>query len=126
MRYIPQWEVEEVWDKAAPMLQLAVSRQTAFNIEGLKTMLLRGEMHLWVHQSAAMTTQIQTFQLERVCVIVLCGGTDLSEWADGAWATLLKYARSFGCAAIMVYGRSGWAKVRPEFEITDTVLRYKL
>lgn len=126
MQYVPAWEVEEVWQRASPLLALAVERQTAFNLEGLKAMLLRGEMHLWLNESAAMVTQIQTFQLERICVIVLCGGSGLETWAEKIRGTILKYAKSFGCAAVMVYGRSGWSRVFPELRVTDTVMRYKL
>lgn len=125
MNYLPQWDVDSVWAKALPMLQGALAQQTAFNADGLHGMLLRGEMHLWMNDNAAAVTQIQTFQLERVCVVVLCGGAGL-EASDETWQQFTRYARSYGCAAIMVYGRAGWSRVIPGLVVTDTIMRFKL
>lgn len=126
MRFIPQWEIDSEWSRLLPLLKLPLDRQTAFDEVGLYTMLKRGEMQLWDAGDAAVVTQLQTYQLERICAIVLAGGTHLHNWKNGMLGMLTRYAKFNGCKALCITGRSGWSRVLDGFEVTDTVMRKTL
>lgn len=126
MRYIPQWEIDSEWTRLLPMLKLPLDRQTAFDEIGLYAMLKRGEMQLWDATDAALVTQIQTYQLERICMLVLAGGTQMNELKDDAIETVSRYAKFNGCKALCINGREGWSRALPEFKIIGTVMRMNL
>lgn len=126
MIFIPPWDVDSNWVDYADRLAPALGRQTAFDEAGIKSMLTQGNMHLWDAGHAVLVTQIQAFQLERVCVIVMCAGRDMESWSDEAWAVICRYAGHHGCKAIQVYGRAGWSRARPELKVVETVMRAEL
>ena len=126
MRYIPQWEIDSEWTRLLPMLKMPLDRQTAFDEIGLYAMLKRGEMQLWDAVDAALVTQIQTYQLERICMLVLAGGTNLDNWKRDMLDMIVRYAKFNGCKALCINGRAGWSRIVPEFNVTDTVMRMNL
>ena len=124
---MPLWDIEREWDAIAPLLARALSKQTALSLESVKADCLRGKFWLWhVPGRAAFLTEIQTFPLERICMIVLCGGEGMDDWVQQADDTLTRHARHFGCSALMIVGRPGWHRACPAYEISDYVLRKAL
>ena len=127
LEFIPVWDVEERWASVAALLEKALQKQTAMSLESVKQDCLKGKFWLWhVPGQVAFVTEIQQFALERICMIVLCGGEHIDEWLEHCDRTLTRHARHFGCAALMIVGRKGWARVCPEYEIQDYVMRKPL
>lgn len=126
VRFVPPWDIEEHWDHWLKLLEPAMDNQTALDGPTTLDLLKRGKMSLWDAGDAALVTCIEDMPLERVCIIVLCGGSHLSAWTDDAWNALCHYARFCGCGAMTAYGRTGWARARPEMKIVSTVMRAAL
>ena len=127
LEFVPMWDVDEHWAEIAPMLEKAIARQSAMSLDSTYQDLKRGKFFLWrVPGKAAFVTEIQNFPQERVCVVVLCGGEGIEEWLPAVDETIVRHARCFGCAALLIVGRRGWERVCPEFRVTDYVLRRSL
>lgn len=127
LELIPMWDLEEHWESVAPLLAKAIAKQTAMTLESVHADVKGAKFHLWhIPGKAAFVTQIQNFPSERICMIVLCGGEGMDEWLRIADETLTRYARSFGCNAMMIVGREGWSRVIPAYEVTDVVMRKAL
>jgi hypothetical protein len=127
LEYVPVWDVEREWETIAPLLSKALAKQTALSIESVKADCVRGRFWLWhVPGRVAFVTEIQNFPLERICMIVLCGGDGLSEWLTDADETLSRHAKHFGCAAMMIVGRPGWHRACAAYEVQDYVMRKAL
>ncbi len=124
--FIPLWDVDLVWPQAAPMLAKALALQESFSIESVYRGVKDGKFHLWLGDNVALITEIQQFPLERICMVVLCGGRAMESWEEIIDATITRYARTMGCAAMMIVGRRGWSKVYPEFHIDGYVMRKSL
>ncbi|MDE1828264.1 MAG: hypothetical protein KGH65_03840 [Candidatus Micrarchaeota archaeon] len=126
VKFIPFWDVDKHWDFCAPLLKKAVDLQTGWDLPSIKNEIMAGRMHLWATDNAAFVTQLQTFPLARVCVIFLCGGIGVDEWANEVTATLANYAKAHGCSSMVIVGRDGWEKRAPGFVRTDSVFRRAL
>ena len=127
LEFVPAWDIEEAWPEIAHMLAKALAKQTAMSLESVKADCVRGKFWLWrVPGRAAFLTEIQQFPLERICMIVLCGGDSLEEWLQVADETLTRHARHFGCSALMIVGRKGWSRACPAYEVQDYVMRKAL
>lgn len=127
LEFVPTWDIELVWPEVAPFLARALEKQTAMSLESVKADCVRGKFWLWrIRQRAAFLTEIQQFPLERICMIVLCGGDSLEEWVNEADETLTRHARHFGCSALMIVGRRGWSRACPAYEVQDYVMRKAL
>ena len=113
--------------EAAPFLELALARQTGMSLESVKADIKRVKFFLWVIPGkAAIVTEIQQYPLEKICMIVLCGGNGMEEWLESADATLCRHATHFGCTAVMIVGRSGWSRVLSDYQIQDVIMRKAL
>lgn len=127
LEFIPAWDLEERWSEVTPFLELALARQTGMNLESVKADVKRVKFFLWVIPGkAAIVTEIQQYALEKICMIVLCGGNGMEEWLELADATLCRHAKHFGCTAMMIVGRAGWSRVLPEYQIQDVIMRKSL
>lgn len=127
LEFIPAWDLEERWSEAAPFIERALARQSGMSLESVKADIKRVKFFLWlIPGRAAIVTEIQHYALEKICVIVLCGGDGMDEWLHHADATLCRHARHFGCAAMMIVGREGWSRVLPEYRVQDVIMRKPL
>jgi hypothetical protein len=128
VEFVPFWKIAERWADVAPHLARPLARQSALTLETLKASLIRGEMMLWeVRGEMAMVTQLQVFPAERICTIVLCGGTNLNRWKRAALREVAAYAKASGCTGLQIVGRRGWTRAVPEFQPTgEVVLRASL
>ncbi len=129
-RLVPAWDVDREWARLAPLVEKPLKLQTALNPDAVRAELLNGRMHLWDGGSVALVTQIQTFACERICVIVLAGGSGLvgrrnSALRESLLAEIERYAKAHGCSALQIVGRKGW--LRYGFDSThEVVMRRKL
>ena len=124
LQYIPLWDIEREWPAVEPLLLKALAKQTGLSAESVKADCLRGKFWLWhVPGRVAFVTEIQQFPLERICMIVLCGGDGIEDWLSEADDTLTRHAKHFGCAALMVIGRKGWSLAAPEYKLEAHVMR---
>ncbi len=127
LEFIPIWDVDLRWNEVAPFLEKPLRLQSAMSIESVHADCRSGKFHLWLLPGkAAFVTEVQQFPMERICMIVLCGGEDMGDWVVDADRTLTRYAASMGCKAMMIVGRSGWSRVNPAYQIQDTVMRKNL
>lgn len=125
--YVPVWDIEREWHDIAPLLAKALEKQTAMSLESVKADCLRGKFWLWhVPGLAAFVTELQQFPLERICMIVLCGGDDMENWLWDSDETLTRHARHFACSSLVIVGRRGWSRVCPAYQVQDFVLRKAL
>lgn len=127
LEFIPLWDLDEHWSECAPLLAKALARQSAMNLESVHQDVKRGKFLLWkISGHGALITEIQQFALEKICMVVLCGGDGMEEWLEVADRTLTRHAKALGCNALMIVGRPGWSKVVPSYQIQDVVMRKAL
>ena len=127
LEFIPVWDVDLRWNEVAPLLEKPLALQSAMSLESVHNDCRTGKFHLWsIPGEVAFVTEIQQFPMERICMIVLCGGDNMEGWIDEADKTLTRYALSMGCKAMMIVGRSGWSRVNTAYRIQDTVMRKSL
>lgn len=59
---------------------------------------------------AAVYSQIKDYPRRRLLEVPFIGGDGLARWRRELLATLDDFARKSGCADIVGFGRSGWAR----------------
>ncbi len=127
LEFIPLWDVDEHWPEVSKMLEKALAYQTGLSLDSVYSDLKRAKYLLWrIPGRAAIVTEIQPFALEKVCMVILCGGEKVTDWLPVAEETLSRHAKALGCAALVIIGRKGWSGIAPNFEITDFVMRKAL
>jgi len=131
IRQIPYWEIPEMWDQAAPLLQKVVDVQDEWNLASVYQKLLNPmdpvPFQLWMDEGFAMVSQIQTFPSgKRKCLLFMCGGEDLAAIAQAQTAVEMWAKRFWGCHKMMISGRRGWLKVLDGYEATNTVMEKTL
>src|SRR5262245_38613617 len=92
--------------------------------------ILAGRSLLWLAwngraiESAAATILINS-EVGKVCIITVCGGSDMKRWLP-LIGQIENYAKREGCARVRIYGRKGWLRVldgyKPEHIIMDKEL----
>jgi hypothetical protein len=104
--------VHEIWPYVATLLKKACCRTQLNAFEDIEADILSGRSLLWLAwdgrfvQSAAATVLINS-EIGEVCVITVCGGSEMKRWL-----TLIDqieaYAKREGCTRVRIYGRKGW------------------
>lgn len=106
--------VDEVWDRAAPLLQLAIDKgHGEYGIEHVYDWLKKEAMHLCIIMIndrivAAVCTEVIDHPLKRSFRASLLGGEGLKEWFDDWYAFFVVGARSVNADLLELYGRPGW------------------
>lgn len=127
LEFIPLWDLDEHWPECASFLARALATQNAMSLESVYADIKRGKFLLWkIASCAAIVTEVQPFALEKVCMVVLCGGDDMEEWVEEADATLTRHAKALGCGSLMIVGREGWSRVLPSYKVQSVVMRKAL
>lgn len=123
-------QVHIIWPEVSHWIKRAMQRGDLGRFDDVEDHVLNGRMLLWLVWDkpkilAAVVTQLATTECTKACVIVACGGEK-----SGVWLHLISkienYARAEGCAAVRIIGRSGWARVLPEFRVVHIVLEKRL
>jgi hypothetical protein len=118
--------VHAVWPHVDALIRAAMVRADIGKLEPVRDAVLQGRALLWLawdgtRIAAAAVTELAQTEKRKFCVIVACGGADMSRWLD-----LLKpieaFAKLEGCDAMRIIGREGWARVLPGYARTRAVI----
>jgi len=107
--------IGEVWPHVSSLLKGACRRTRLNAFEDIEADILAGRSLLWVAwngraiESAAATILINS-ESGKVCIITVCGGSDMKRWLP-LIGQIESYARREGCARVRIYGRKGWLRV---------------
>ena len=107
--------VSEVWPHVSHLLKGACLRTRLNAFEDIEADILAGRSLLWLAwngraiESAAATILINS-EPGKVCIITVCGGSDMKRWLP-LIGQIENYARREGCMRVRIYGRKGWLRV---------------
>lgn len=92
--------------------------------------VISGRALLWIGWDgseivAAVVTQINETDADKVCVIVACGGFGMRDWLP-LLDRLEAYARDDGCGLMRIFGRKGWARVLKDYRPTRVIMDKRL
>jgi hypothetical protein len=122
--------VSEFWPHVRGLIIEAMRRGDLSAYWPVESAVLQGRALLWLVWNgqtieAATITEICQSEWRKVCVIVACGGKDMSRWLpllDG----IEQYAKAEGCSATRIMGREGWQRALPDYRRTKIVLEKEL
>jgi len=123
---VPQERVAGVFPIVLPLLKPALDWSGECGAAALQDRLLSGIYRLWLcHEGAgpiaAAVTEIVTTIRGPVCVLVLCGGSERHKWM-GLLDEIETWAAMQGCKELRIYGRPGWTRVLPDYQVERVVL----
>jgi hypothetical protein len=107
--------VSEVWPHVSHLLKRACRRTKLNAFEDIEVDIFAGRSLLWIAwdgcaiEAAAATTLINS-EIGKVCIITVCGGSDMKRWLP-LIEQIESYARREDCARVRIYGRKGWLRV---------------
>jgi hypothetical protein len=107
--------VGEVWPHVSPLLKGACRRTRLNAFEDIEADILAGRSLLWIAWNgcaveAAAATILINSEAGKVCIITVCGGSDMKRWLPFI-GQIESYARREGCARVRIYGRKGWLRM---------------
>jgi hypothetical protein len=122
--------VRAVWPRVSGLIHAAMRRGDLSSYAALEASVLAGDALLWLVRDglelpAAAVTELQQTEWRKVCVIVACGGADMSRWID-LIARIEAYARAERCAAVRIIGREGWGRLLTAYRPKRVVLEKEL
>ena len=101
------------------MLDAALPKKPLLcTIDDLHDMLMAGENTLWVAARgrtfiAAFVTYVVTYPRAKSVKAWLMAGTEMREWAQPFFETMMRHARKNSCTLVEGCGRRGWQKIYP-------------
>jgi hypothetical protein len=112
---IQRTEVDSVWGEVRPWIEAACVRNRGkYDAEDVRAGLLSGEDQLWIWKTrtafAVGVTRLPNYPKQRVCQLRIVTGTNAAEWQDETLATIERWAKANGCAAMELCARPGWAR----------------
>jgi hypothetical protein len=152
---IPPDHVGQVWPLVSGLIRTAMQRGDLSSFVAVEARVLSGSALLWLaiaHRKgveerpssrtmdgferpgdkatgpevlAAAVTELHRTEWRKVCVIVACGGSDMSCWLD-LIGPIEEFARAEKCSAMRIMGRKGWARVLPAYRPKRVVLEKEL
>lgn len=129
---VPTDLIPHCWPLLEPFIEQILKRDRRNSIEGYRARLCEGRMQIWAAIEdnkiiAVMITEIHTFDRMKVCLLVACVGTGMSDWI-AAIKTVEDWARAVGCKEIEPVARQGWARaLKPHgYELTHVMLTKEL
>ncbi|MBN9601813.1 MAG: hypothetical protein J0G33_02660 [Afipia felis] len=121
--------VSEFWPYVRGMIYRAVARGGG-DIRQIERDVLSGSDLLWLAWDgaslmAAAVTSLGTVNGMKICTIAACGG---SGWPDFGHllAGIETYAKSEGCMAMRIYGRSGWKRLLKGYRLRSVILEKEI
>lgn len=114
---VPHSSIEQVWDKAKPMLQKGIDYGDGeLDMDDILKFLLDRAMQLWVLYNytedvivMAAVTELITYPQKRICRFVTLGGGRVEDWMSYI-EDIEGWAKVQGCEAMEAFGRRGLAK----------------
>lgn len=127
---VPPANVRQIWPHASPLIEKAMLRGGLNRFADIERDVLDGCALLWLASNgetieAAAVTQLRQTEQRKVCILVACGGSDMKRWLallDG----IEVYAKAEGCDAMRIYGRRGWQRMLPHYQLARVILERKL
>jgi len=130
---IPPDMAPEIWPHVEGLIWVAMKQGGLSSFQAVKDSVLSGGSGtlLWIAWDqtktgrdaieAAAITELHQTEWRKVCLIVACGGSRLSEWVNFIGG-LEKYARDERCTATRIMGRRGWIQFLPDYHLKRVVL----
>ena len=118
--------VDEFWPHVSPLLKAACQRTKLNAFADIEADILSGRSLLWMAwngravESAAATILINS-EIGKVCIITVCGGSDLERWLP-LIDQIEGYAKAEGCKRLRIFGRKGWLCVLDGFEAKHVIM----
>jgi hypothetical protein len=122
--------VGEVWPHVSPLLKAACYRTKLNAFADIEADILAGRSLLWMAwngrtvESAAATILINS-EIGRVCIITVCGGSDMKRWLP-LIEQIEAYAKREGCRRVRIYGRKGWLHMLDGYEEKHVIMDKEL
>lgn len=123
-------QVRRIWPRVAPLLKSAIDRTRISSWDAVANDILFGNSLLWLcldgdEIMCAGATSLQKTDFGMACVVVACGGSDMSRWL-GLLEKVEAYAKAEGCRCVRIFGRRGWERVLDGYGATNVVLEKEL
>ena len=97
-------------DRCRPWIEAALGRSArSHHFDDIKSMILKGEAHLWSSENGCCVTCFSTFPATKMLQLWLLGG-DFEEVYAECSDKIETWARENGCDQLFVNGRKGWEK----------------
>lgn len=119
-------EIGRVWPHASHFIRSAILRTGLSDFKQVEDSILDGDALLWLAWNGSRIEAAASTILERAndklsCVIVACGGDDMSRWLD-LINGIEKYAKAEGCHCTRIIGRRGWLRALEGYEMRHVIL----
>lgn len=122
--------VSEVWPLVSPLLKAACYRTKLNAFADIEADILSGRSLLWLAWNghtveSAVATVLINSEIGKVCVITVCGGSDMKRWLP-LIEQIESYAKAEGCKRVRIYGRKGWLHVLDGYEEKHVIMDKEL
>jgi hypothetical protein len=122
--------VHEIWSHVSPLLKAACKRTGLNAFVDIEADILAGRSLLWMAWNgrtveAAAATILINSEIGKVCIITVCGGSDMKRWLP-LIDQIETYAGREGCARVRIYGRKGWSRVLEGYEEKHIIMDKEL
>lgn len=122
-------QVHKVWPLVTQFIEDAM-RKGRGDFEAIQRDVLAGEKYLWIAADesalwAAAITGLHIEKDEKFCCIWACGGRERDRWLS-LKSNIEQFAKDEGCQYVRIYGRKGWNRALPDYELMQTVLEKRL
>jgi hypothetical protein len=119
-------QVHEVWPHVSFLLNAACRRTGLTAFSEIEADILAGRGLLWLAWNgrsieAAAATILINSEAGKVCIITVCGGTEMMRWLP-LIGQIEDYARREGCTRTRIYGRKGWLRVLEGYEQKHVIM----
>lgn len=119
-------EIRRVWPHASRFIRAAINQTGLSDFNEVEDSILDGDSLLWLAWNgraieAAASTRLERANGQLACVIVACGGSDMSRWL-GLIAGIEKYAQDEGCVCTRIIGRKGWMRALKDYQMHHVIL----
>jgi hypothetical protein len=122
--------VDEFWPHVSSLLKAACRRTELNAFADIEADVLSGRSLLWLAWNgrtieAAAATILINSEIGKVCIITVCGGSELKRWL-GLINQIENYARDEGCARVRIFGRQGWLRALDGYEAKHIIMDKEL
>ena len=112
-------DIDALWPTVAPLIQRGLDEGSDYTIHDILSGLTNSEMQLWTAQKDGIRAALVTALHDDYCLLAVVGGEDVHAWKD--WLKVLEvWAKEKGARELRIYGRRGWLRVLPGFEVRTT------
>jgi hypothetical protein len=120
----------EFWPHVSPMIAMSLPPGGISRFADVENNVLSGANFLWIawdgrNVKAAVVTELQKIDDDKICVIIACGGHDMRQWVH-----LIKeiedYAWAEGCKKVRIWARPGWTRVLKSYGTSRVILERRL